>query len=217
MQPILSDQPKRPGRQGNGGIIASGTPIHHGGRIAGGAPDIANPALVGTFAPIVYRSPAGAGASPGGLVDKAQQANPRSTNYVHPFSGGKYFSINSQQLLPGLGHWNGFITPYHDVPSNQPHERGTFFQNKITPTVKTQFGARMSGPRPDTAFHRNPKVHIARGQVRTAIATEHISRELRPPSFESFNHLTGDPTNFNSLYGHGGRWGNLKRSAQEVT
>ena len=210
-QPTLSGKAGRPGRQANGGLIASGTPIAHGGRIAGGAPEIANPRFGSVFAPVVYRSVAGP--KPGGLIDRRQQIDPRQTTYAHPFAGGGYHSIASQMLLPAMTRWNGFTTLPASSPSVQPHERGTFFQEKLTPKVKMQFGTNQTGVRPDTAFKRQPRVMVRRAQVRSAPATEHISREVRPPSFQSFNHLVYDPNN--SLYGGHGRWGLLKRGANE--
>lgn len=211
MQQTLSGKP-RPGRTTHGAMIASGKAIHNGGRIAGGAPAIVNPTIASVFAPTVYR--ALIGARPGGLIDKRQQQNPESTTFGHPFPGTGYYSISSQQILPGLGSWNGFVTPHKNMPLIMPHERGKFFRKKVIPAVKTVFGANQSGVKADTAFKRRPLIMQGHPKVQTARPTELVSREKRPPSFLSFNRLVADPNN--SQYGDLGRWGMLKRSASEA-
>jgi hypothetical protein len=208
-QQQLSVKPGYPGRDDNGAIIGSGTPIYNRGRIAAGAQGIPNPAGISTFAPTVFRNPAGT--SPGGLIDKFQQIDPTKTVFGHPWGGTGYRSISSQMQIPALTSWNGFLTHQADTPSVQPNARGKFFQKKVTPTVKMQFGVNLIGPRPDTAFRRQSRVHVQRPQTNRVQPTEKLSFVHNPPSFISNNTLRVSPMNSN--YGWGGRWGTVKRSA----
>lgn len=207
--------PKKPkiARNNVGGLIASGVPVRHGGRIAGGAPGITNPKTHQTHAPRVYLNPLGF--TPGGLIDKKQQIDPSKTVFSHPFSGGTYLSISSQQILPPIGNWNGFNVRMEATPELQPHEKGTFFQKKITPPVKMQFGTNQTGRPPDTAFQRQPKLVLPRPNLRSMTPTEKLTNTQNLFSFVSYNHLRADP--LNSTYGDYGRWGKIKRSASEVT
>jgi hypothetical protein len=216
-QQVLSKpHAKALGRQTNGAMIASGTAISNPGRIAGGAPGVANPQFHSVFAPIVYRNPLGA--TPGGLIDRRQQIDPASTQFAHPFSGGRYRSTASHILLPRLTNWNGFVVHDAETPLLQPHERGTFFRRGHTPAIKMQFGANQSGTPADTAFHRQPQIKLPHPVVKSVTPTEKLSPVYKPPSFLSFNRLVSNATNTSaasSQYGAGGRWAQLKRGANE--
>lgn len=196
-------------------LPASGTATANGGRLAGGAPGIENPAFFSVFPNNTIPSAGRASYRPSGLIDKRQQQDPASTSgFGHPFDGSSgYRSISTQQQLPPLQVWNGFVTRTEVAPEIQPHERGTFFQPKATPVVKTQGGAANTGAKSDTSFHPQKKVVVPRAEARSTVPTEKISRRATPPSFATVNTLRFDPNNSN----HGtGRWSVVKRGANET-
>jgi hypothetical protein len=162
------------------------------------------------------------GNTPGGLVDKKQQANPYGTTFGHPFDGGDYQSTATGNLVPARTGHN--VTEQYDplkqnVPEISPHERGTFFIRKVTPLVKTQFGASRSGRKSDTAFHPQQKVVVAPAKARSATPTEKVSK-AKIPSFNSTSNLWGSQNHsfskgaINPISGHPGtgRWSTIKRS-----
>lgn len=162
------------------------------------------------------------GNTPGGLIDKKQQADPHSTTFGHPFDGGDYQSTATGKIdPPRTGHnvSQQYNPLTQNVPEIAPHERGTFFKRKVTPLVKTQFGASKAGRKSDTAFHPQAKVTVEPAKARSATPTEKVSKG-KIPSFNSSSNLWYSQNHSfskgiaNPISGHvgQGRWSTIKRS-----
>jgi hypothetical protein len=201
-------------------IIASGKGVNKG-RLAAGAPGVEN-YLDGPFSDRVQRQ--AHGDRPGGLIDKKQQINPELTVFAHPFDSGKYRGSATNALQPPKTFWDviNYYNPLtQNVPEIAPHEKGKFFRQKVTPIVKSVFGANQVGKRSDTAFHPSNNVVVMKPPVaNTAIATEKMVNRMRPPSFESMGNLWNS-ANHSFIDGHPntvagqvgvGRWHTIKRS-----
>lgn len=138
------------------------------------------------------------GNRPGGLkaVQQAQHADPKSTLYGHPFDGGGYRSISTQQNLPpSTSHG---VTKQYDplkyVPEIQPTEHSTFFRRTVNrPIVKTVFGTNQSGPKPSTPFNskepQTVKMMPELPQVQSSASTEKVQNKDKIPSFKSTGNL----------------------------
>lgn len=201
-------------------IIGSGRGVNPG-RIAGGAPGIANYSGSDVFGTSVYSSLAGH--APGGLIDKKQQADPSSTVFAHPFDNGKYRSTSTLPKQHPLTAWNvtTVLNPIRQqVPEIMPHERGSFFRRKLTPAVKTQFGGNKTGLKSDTAFHPQRIRFMPPPAVRSSYDTAKIQNRVKPPSFDTTGNLWGSG-NHSYIEGHinpvdgrlgVGRWATRKRS-----
>jgi len=192
-------------------LPASGKSVANPGRIAAGAPGIAQCASV--FPANTISVPSVSSNRPGGLIDKKQQANPQSTaGQGHPFDGTSgYMSVSTQPQTPALDNWNGEVLPTDQTPEIAPYEHGTFFQKKVTPVIKTVGGTNQSGVKSDTSFHPRKKMLQARPATPSSVPTEIRSRAVHPPSFATHNILRYDPNNSSSS----GRWATVKRSANE--
>lgn len=161
------------------------------------------------------------GNTPGGLIDKKQQANPHATTFGHPFDGGDYQSTATGKIdPPRTGHsvTEQYNPLKQNVPEISPHEKPSFFTRKVTPLVKTQFGANASGRKSDTAFHPQKKVHISPVRARSAVPTEKVEKS-KVPSFHSSSNLWSTQNHsfskgaVNPLSGRAGmgRWATVKK------
>jgi len=213
---------KTVGKDGGRFIIASGKGVNPG-RLAAGAPGV-ELYRGGVFSDRI-NNPA-KGNRPGGLIDKQQQMDPRSTKFAHPFDNGDFRSTATNELQPAVTYWN-VIRPFRtfgrraQVPEISPHEHGKFFRSKIEPQVKTVFGAAKSGKQSDTAFHPNNNVVVRVPPVpKSAASGERKQRVQKLPSFESTGNLWNN-ANHSFIEGHPnpvtgqmgvGRWQTVKRS-----
>lgn len=82
------------------------------------------------------------------------------------------------------------ISPTGTVPLIQPQEKGTFFNRKVVPVDKTQFGATTSG-KANTPFHPQPQTVVPQSAPKSSVYSE----RLNPPSFFSTGNLWGDKNN----------------------
>jgi hypothetical protein len=104
----------------------------------------------------------------------------------------------------------------HNIPDIGPHERGKFFNDKVIPQTKTQFGA-SNDKASNTAFHPKKQPILPRPPLSSSAR---IARKDFLPSFESNNNLWSDQNNSflsnrANVSGAGlgsGRWAITKRS-----
>jgi hypothetical protein len=196
-------------------IVAAGKRNHD--KLSKKGLDVGKSVFPGNAAPVVAH-----GNIPGGLVDKKQQANPYTTTFGHPFDGGGYRSTAAQKPLPPrTGHnvIEQFNPLKQNVPEISPHEKPSFFTRKVTPIIKTQFGANASGMKSDTAFHPQPKNVVKRTFAVSSPPTEKIPKS-ETPSFNSSSNLWGSQNHsfstgaVNAISGTPGkgRWSITKRS-----
>jgi hypothetical protein len=168
------------------------------GRIAGGRTAIIPAGKTDVFGSRPYDNPP----SPnwkGGLIDKQQQKNPKSTAgltspQVSPMfrpipTQPKHIASAAVNSIPGNKIFGSF-------QKTVVSDRGTFFAPKVkVPVVRTAGGANKSGMKPNTPFHPNPLPTLPPQQGAPVVSSEKLVNKTTPASFTSTGNHWSDPHN----------------------